>query len=69
VEENQNKSLRESLVEEIEKTKDLLVRYWAGDLLMPKDFNYKSTILKLQHLRNKQKVIKKQERTDHEKEQ
>jgi hypothetical protein len=57
-----NKLSLEEIVKEINRLKGLLDIYNKNDSDLPSDFNYKDTILLLQHLRNKQKTFKRQEK-------
>jgi hypothetical protein len=56
------------LVKEIEEVKGLLNRYYKEDPSLPVDFNYRKVIARLQHLRNKQKSVKKVEKNKYEQE-
>jgi len=56
------KETLEYIISEINKLKDLLELYNKNSLDLPSNFNYRDTILSLQHLRNKQKTYKRQDK-------
>ena len=61
-----NKLSLEDIVKKISRLKSLLDLYNKNPLDLPLDFNYRDTILLLQHLRNKQKTFKKRSKTNEE---
>lgn len=57
-----SKSLsREKLVSEITRLKGLIKKSQAGESMSP-DFNYRETLWTLEHMRNKMRCLKKEEK-------
>jgi len=56
------KETLEYIVNEIKRLKDILELYNKNSSDLSSNFNYRETILLLQHLRNKQKTYKRQDK-------